>query len=254
MRAHLLHLTRPPLRRTLAGGALAMVALACGLVACGGLSEDAICQPGTTIFCRCPAGDPGEKVCAEDGLTFSECGGCEDRADPTGGASGVGGGAGSGGGGNPDGAPLYRPCTDGLECESGLCRYGYCTHACDKVSDCEFGAAECVPFGGVAVCMPVCSSVLDCEPYGTPPSMCGYAPAIDNWGVTVCANWGSDHTLVPDDTDCTPFEHGDCNLGYAHRKKVCSEEGLCATGCFSALDCPNGETCDSDATTVGACH
>lgn len=251
MRADLHDLTALASARRLPALAAAALFAMFGYAACGGLSEDAICQPGTTIFCRCPGGDPGEKACSDDGLTFGECGGCKDRPDLGGGD--VGGGSGVGGGGNPDGAPLYRPCSDGLECESGLCRYGYCTHACQKVSDCEYGVAECVPFGGVAVCMPHCDTVLDCEPYGTPPSMCGYAAAIDNWGVTVCAHWGAEQELVPNESDCTPFEHADCNLGYAHRQKVCSQEGLCKSGCFSDLDCPSGESCDSDATAVGGC-
>ncbi len=231
-----------------------MRALLVGLFAgatlgCGGESEgDTLCEPSSTIFCRCPAGDPGEKRCNEAGDAFGECSGCDDRPDA------VGGGPPGTGGGNPDGLPLYRACSDGLECESGLCRYGYCTVACEKVSDCEYLVAECVSFGGSAVCMPTCETAIDCEPFDAPPSLCGYATAVDNWGVTVCANWGSEHALLPTDSDCAPFEHSDCNLGYSRRERVCAAEGLCKAGCFGAIDCPEGASCSSDGETLGSCQ
>lgn len=209
--------------------------------------EGSLCTPESSIFCRCPAGDPGEKKCNAAGDAFGECQGCDDRPPIEGGASGgVGGGSG-------EGLPLYRACATSDECESGLCSDGYCTMVCEKVSDCELYVAECVAFAGNTVCRPVCESAIDCEPFGAPPSLCGFAPAVDNWGVTVCAGWGSEHELLPNDSDCAPFEHGDCNLGYAHLGHVCTEEGVCADGCFGAIDCPEGQSCSSDGATLGTC-
>ncbi len=242
-----------PVRIARCGKLLAELRVAALLLAsaCGGESgpvAGTLCTPESAIFCRCPAGDPGEKQCDAAGVAFGECEGCDDRPAVEGGASpGVGGGT-------AEGLPLYRPCSDGAECASGLCDGGYCTVTCAKVSDCEIYVAECVPFDGTSLCRPVCESATDCEPFGAPPSLCGFAPAVDNWGVTVCASWGAQHELVPNDSDCAPFEHGDCNLGYAHRAHVCTVEGLCADGCFGSIDCPEEESCSSDGSTLGACN
>lgn len=223
---------------------LRVVALA-ALVACGEEPIETLCEPASKIFCRCPGGEPGKKECSADGSEFGSCEGCKDRPE------GVGGG-GSGTAGVGGGAPLFRTCDTGDECESGFCQSGYCTTPCSKVSDCEYPIAECVSFAGQTFCMPTCKTAVDCEPFGTPQSKCGYATAVDNWGVTVCAYWGAEHTLVPDDTDCTPFEHEDCNLGYPGREKVCNEQGLCKTGCFTGADCTSS-SCSSDGSKVGSC-
>ncbi len=220
--------------------------LACGQGGCGEETLGTLCEPASQIFCRCPGGEPGKKECSAKGDAFGSCEGCKDRPEGTGGSSsGPGGGTGGG-------AALYRSCENGDECESGLCQSGYCTTPCDKVSDCEYPVAECVPFAGQTVCMPTCKTAVDCAPFGAPQSKCGYAPAIDNWGITACAYWGAEHQLVPEDTDCTPFEHEDCNLGYPGRERVCNDQGLCKVGCFTAADCL-GETCASDGAELGSC-
>ncbi len=213
---------------------------------CGDEPVATLCDPGSEIFCRCPGGDPGKKTCNAAGDAFASCEGCKDRPE----AAGGGGPIGEGGFGG--GAALYRACSSGDQCESGFCQSGYCTVPCAKVSDCEYQIAECVPFAGQTVCMPTCKTALDCEPFGPPDSRCGYAPAVDNWGVTACAFWGAEHTLVPDDTDCTPFEHEDCNLGYQSREKVCTDAGVCKTGCFTGADCQAG-ICSSDGSELGSC-
>lgn len=229
------------------GAALLALAPALAIAACeeeGGQ----LCEPETAIFCRCPGGDPGQKVCSEAGDAFGLCEGCEERPDP-----GEGGSDPGEGGSNPGGAPLYRPCTDASECESNTCEFGYCTVTCDKVSDCEFPVAECVSFSGATVCMPACEAALDCDEFGAPESKCGFAAAVDNWGVTVCATWGPEHQLMPDDSDCSPLDHEDCNLGYPNQEKVCTEQGLCKTGCFSKADCPDGQDCSSGGSDLGEC-
>ncbi len=239
---------RQELRLT-ARGWLALVAAsayAVTLAAACGDPVAALCKPDAKLFCRCPGGEPGQKLCSEKGDAFGACEGCPDRPDP-----GEGGGPLGQGGGTGEG-PLFRACSDGSECQTGLCQSGYCTVACTKVSDCEYPIAECVPFAGSTVCMPTCKTALDCEPFGTPQSKCGYATATDNWGVTVCAHWGAEHALVPVDTDCTPFDHEDCNLGYPGRELVCVAEGLCKEGCYSATDCGTG-TCSSDGSDLGGC-
>jgi hypothetical protein len=240
-------------RARLAVAAIAALAWGCGDE--GALPEGALCDPGTTIFCRCPGGDPGEKRCDDAGASFGACEGCADRPDPTGGAgAGTGGGGTTGpGGGAGEGAPLYRPCDDDAACDSGFCRFGYCTIPCAKVSDCAFGLAECVDFAGTTACMPVCEKAADCGVYGAPPSACGFATAVDNWGVTTCANWGASQELPPVGSDCAPFDHAACNLGYAGRGRVCSEKGVCAAGCFAPPDCPGGAACSSDGATLGSC-
>lgn len=35
--------------------------------------DDAVCIPGSNVFCRCPAGEPGTRRCADDGAAFEEC-------------------------------------------------------------------------------------------------------------------------------------------------------------------------------------
>jgi hypothetical protein len=89
--------------------------------------------------------------------------------------------------------------------------------------------------------------------FGAPPSACGFANAVDNWGVTVCASWGAEQRLPPIGSDCDPFDHPSCNLGYPGRARVCSERGLCEAGCFAPGDCPGGGACSSDGATMGSC-
>lgn len=244
--------------RRLIGAALAAGAIALA-AACGADTEaapaESLCSPGENIFCRCPGGVAGTKVCNDDGESFSECEFCQERDDSSG-ASGLGGGpgAGPGAGGGGTGLELLRPCFSGEECQSGLCENNYCTIECGRVSDCEYPISECVPWGGGAVCMPSCKTASDCEVYGAPPSLCGFSPAIDNWTVTVCANWADGHELLPTGTECPPLDHEACNLGYANREVVCGPEGVCAGGCFKEGDCPDGTSCSSPGDELGECR
>ena len=235
------------MRWRLAFGALGVALSASWLASCEDEQVASLCEPSAEIFCRCPDGAAGVKRCSAKGDAFGSCEGCADRPDPTGGSasSGQGGGVGEG---------LLRPCTDDAACASNNCQFGYCTVTCTKVSDCEYPKSECVSYAGATVCMPVCALATDCGPFGAPQSKCGYAPAIDNWGVTVCADWGAEHALVPVDSDCTPFEHTDCNLGYDKRERVCTAEGVCKAGCYSAADCTAGKQCSSDGSALGSCQ
>jgi hypothetical protein len=231
--------------------AFPLVGLALAFAGCPEEPLETLCDPGTEIFCRCKGGDPGTKTCDSAGQAFAECGPCEPRDEPVG--AGGSPGTTTTGGNEGGGAPLMRACAGPEECESGLCEFGYCTINCTKVSDCDSPAAECVPFAGKTVCMPSCETAVDCETYGAPPSGCGYAPAIDNWDVTVCSNWEAQHALVPDGTDCAPLSHVECNLGYLGRSKVCSAEGVCATGCFTDADCTTDQECDGSGSALGQC-
>jgi hypothetical protein len=184
--------------------------------------QSTLCEPGSNIFCRCPGGDPGTKPCADDGSAFGGCE-CAPRSNEHG------------------------------DCVSTLCLNGYCTMVCNLVSECPYPESECAQFiDGQHVCMPTCESAVDCKPFDAPPSLCGFTKAVDLWEVTVCANWDTNHALVPLDTDCVPFDHEACNLGYPGRELVCDERGLCAQGCFSQNDCPDGKTCNGSGAK-GSC-
>lgn len=230
-----------------------------------------LCQAGENIFCRCPGGAPGTKACVESGDAFGDCQPCTDRPS-TGpgqqgaggfglgpgaggfGASGGGGDGGAGPGGGSGTAALLAPCAGDGECASGMCRFNFCTTTCGAVSECPYPASECVPFDAtMTICMPSCQTASDCLPYEAPPSRCGFTSAVDNWDVTVCAEWGSAHQLMPPGTDCLPFDHSACNLGYQQLETVCTEQGVCAKGCYVNNDCPMGQTCSGQGS-LGNCQ
>jgi hypothetical protein len=232
------------------------------------LPADQLCQAGENIFCRCPGGAPGTKACLESGDAFDTCGPCEERPSSgpgqqgaggyglgpgSGGEGGLGGEGGGSGGGSGTGA-LLTPCEADDECESGMCRFHFCTQACEQVSECPYPASECVRFDADdTICMPTCSTAVDCVLYTAPPSRCGYTKAVDNWDVTVCADWGDAHALMPPGSDCLPFDHAACNLGYQHMEAVCTEQGVCAEGCYVPADCPEGSTCSTQGA-LGNCQ
>jgi hypothetical protein len=225
-----------------------------------------LCEPGSNIFCRCPGGDPGTKPCADDGSSFGECGPCDPRmstgpgtttsssSSSSGQGGGGQGGAGQGGNVTPGTGPLLSPCDAHGDCISTVCLNGYCTMVCNLVSECPYPASECANFNdGQTLCMPTCRKALDCKPFEAPPSLCGYTKAVDNWDVTVCGHWDTQHALMPIDTDCVPFDHEACNLGYPEREIVCTEQGLCKQGCFSQNDCPTGKSCNGNGGQ-GTCN
>ncbi len=241
-----------------------------GVLASGGcdgddIPEGQLCQAGENIFCRCPGGDPGTKACSVAGDAFGECDPCTQREStgpsgqgsggfgPTSGAGGFGPGNGSGGTGGAGSLALLAPCSDDGECGTGMCRFNYCTTTCTAVSQCPYPKSECVNFNDETICMPACQTAVDCVLYEAPPSQCGYTQAIDNWDVTVCSNWAETHSLKPDGTDCLPFDHAACNLGYQQKQTVCTEQGICAKGCYVNTDCPDGKTCSTQGT-LGNCN
>jgi hypothetical protein len=235
-------------------------ALGAVALAHGGCEDEALvglCEPGSNIFCRCPGGAPGTKSCDESGQSFGACLPCDERPStgPAGQGAGAGGsGSGQGPGGGPVGEePILSPCEGDGECQTGMCRMGFCTRTCTVVSDCPFPASECVTFDGTTMCIPACATASDCAPFTAPPSLCGYTTAVDNWDVTVCAHWGENHQVTPAGTDCLPFDHAACNLGYPGRAIVCTEQGVCAAGCFTDGDCPSGQTCP-DGGALGNCQ
>jgi hypothetical protein len=248
--------------------ALAVVALGVEVAVLGSGCDDGeslpagqLCQPGENIFCRCPGGAPGTKACVPTGDAFDECGPCEDRPASGPGNQGAGGfGLGPGGGGGDIGVggtgsePILSPCEGDGECQSGMCRFNFCTTACTKVSDCPYPDSECVEFDdSTTICMPTCETAIDCVLFTAPPSKCGYTQAVDNWDVTVCAEWGTNHHLMPVGTDCLPFDHDACNLGYQQMQSVCTEQGVCAEGCYVNADCPMGKTCSAQGS-LGNCQ
>ena len=244
--------------------AAAALALGWGCGNKGAKGRETLCDPGENIYCRCDNGDSGVKKCATDGNSFSECGHCHPafpaqqsvQVAVASSSSGAGGmhsvasstasmssSGGSGAGGASMTKALLAPCNFPEECDSNKCSYGYCTKKCAKFSDCPFPAAECVSFEGAAVCMPTCKTAANCEPVFLAPSLCGYAKAIDDLGVRVCADWGSQHQLMPAGTSCVSPNDSQCNLGYLHKQSVCANNDKCAVGCYDPIDCPNGKMC-----------
>ncbi len=234
------------------------------------LPADQLCAAGENIFCRCPGGAPGTKTCVESGDAFGECAPCTDRPSSgpgqqgaggfglgpgAGGFGAVGGGSEVGGGGGGTGTlALLSPCMADNECQSGVCRFNFCTMPCSTVSECPYPQSECVPFdSSTTICMPTCRTAVDCVLFEAPPSRCGFTRAVDNWDVTVCAEWGAAHQLMPPGTDCLPFDHPACNLGYQQMEAVCTEQGVCAKGCYVNADCPAGKTCSAQGA-LGNCQ
>ncbi|MEZ4298840.1 MAG: hypothetical protein R3B70_28070 [Polyangiaceae bacterium] len=254
----------------------------------GSPAAEQVCEPGTEVFCRpCPGNpnEPGTKTCNDDGAGFGECVSrtglcpictpgdttactCADGSDGVrecnsdgtdygscscGGAGGGGAGGGTTGGGGTGGSTggkaLFEACVQDSECESGDCPMGYCTKSCAKISDCPFGAAECVTFSGGSLCMPTCKDQGDCDVFGA-PSECGYTHAVDDFPVTTCADWLSSLELPPDGSECT--EDVDCNLGHEGEERVCSFQS-CTTGCYEDKDCPAAQLCSSMGA-LGKCE
>ncbi|MSP25387.1 MAG: hypothetical protein EXR75_09530 [Myxococcales bacterium] len=248
-----------------------------------------LCVPGENIFCRCDGGEPGTKECLSEGESFGTCGPCEPRENSGPGAQASGAGAttsgaggmtnssasggvttsggastsstssGAGGTMTPGATALLGACKNDGDCQSLKCRQGFCTKTCAKVAECPWPASECVPPASLPMpegplCMPSCNTAASCAPYGAPPSQCGYVKAIDSWGVTVCGTFGTAHALLPLGSDCLPFDHPACNLGYPGKERVCSAAGVCAAGCFSAQDCPKGKTCSTPGNVIGNCQ
>ena len=239
-----------------------------GYAACTAEDEqDTMCVAGENIFCRCPGGQAGTKACLEGGDSFGPCEPCTGRTTTgtptgtgtatgttTGTATGTATGSGGGGTGGAGTAPLYAPCTSESDCESGRCPMGYCTIDCTDVGECEQGVAECVEFVDLTVCMPVCSVQTDCQAYGCSGgvcSQCGYAEAVDLWGVTTCGDWGEYIEFPPEGIDCSYDEQ--CNLGMAGAQRVCHTFGVCAIGCYQPTDCPSGMDCSSSGA-IGTCQ
>ena len=231
------------------------LSLGVALGACGGpaASTEQVCEPGENIFCRCKGGEAGTKTCKDDGKSFEACvtrtGDC-----PTPGTGGDGGsgatGATGGSGGSPAGKALFTACADDTECESMDCRFGFCTQGCAKYDDCILGKGECVPVKGVLVCTPDCELTSFCDGKYGAPSTCGFAEAVDGFGVTTCADWEDALKLPPDGSDCSSDEN--CNLGNLGQEWVCSFNA-CTSGCYVADDCPSGTTCSSSGS-LGKCQ
>lgn len=254
---------------------LGTLALSPGLAigACGGPSTPAekVCEPGENIFCRCKGGEAGTKTCKDDGESFESCvtrtgdcptpgtggdggTGATGAAGGTGGSGATGGSGGSvgggGSGGSPAGKALFTACAQDDECDSMDCRFGFCTQGCVKYDDCVLGKGECVPVKGVLVCTPDCELTSFCDDKYGVPSACGFAEAVDGFGVTTCADWEEALKLPPDGSDCANDEN--CNLGNLGQEWVCAF-AACTSGCYVAADCPSEKTCSSSGS-LGKCQ
>lgn len=234
----------------------------------GGGTPTITCDPGEEIFCRCPGGDPGTKTCNPDGHSFDDCitrsGSCPDISSSsssssgggtggfggTGGTGGMTGGGGTGGTGGALGGYL-DPCGGSdADCQSGMCRYGYCTKECAKYDECTLGVGECISFMGEQICMPVCTDTGDCLATYANPSACGYTTAVDGTPVTTCSDWLTSLEVPPEGTNCD--EDLGCHLGNDGVQSVCAF-GACTKGCYGQSDCPTNTSCSS-STNLGHCE
>ena len=245
-------------------------------------TDETICEPGTPVFCPCTKDRPGEKICADDGKSFSPCranfgGDCGEVVDTTsvgaggagGGAGGSGGGAGgsgggvggSGGAGGAGGGTgtlaLFEACASDGDCQTGQCPMGFCTRGCATYTECGDGPVQgdCMKFdfGAVQICMPYCS-VADCNAIGNPEgctdcvaygelSLCGYGVASDGYKFSTCAEWGDEWESAPPGTECGDNDFY-CHLGYLYEPNVCIF-GACAEGCYTDDNCPPELVCSS---------
>ncbi len=245
---------------------LALAFLVVGVACPSSPAEDQICAPGENIFCRCPNGSPGTKLCHDDGLGFSECvvgfgEPCEDRGQGGEAPAGVGGAgstttASSSTGGPTGDKPLYEKCAAGSQCQSGLCPMGFCTMPCTDSKECTFNVGECVDFNadGNAHCFPVCHAQADCADYGCAEqvcSECGFGYAVDDWPIAVCADWATKLAYPPEGSECT--KDSDCTLGHQGAERVCGKfTQVCVAGCYANSDCPAGTSCNGQGG-LGEC-
>ncbi len=218
---------------------------------------DTLCTPGANIFCRCRGGEAGTKQCAEDGMSFDQCTAPTGPCPEIGGSSSSSSSGSSGDGGSSSGKELLEPCQTATECQSEICRMGYCTKDCAQWTECTDEEAEifgdCVAINGMfQQCVPYCWDLEtgeNCqEKYGG-PSACGYTPAVDALYVTVCADWDGVPPLPPVGHEC--FFDDDCHLDNLGQQLVC-EFDFCVGGCHEATDCPDAMICGDG--TPGACE
>jgi hypothetical protein len=132
----------------------------------GLVCQNSMCvQPGNPSACSTPC--PTGQTCQSDGTC---------KPDGVGG----GGGGGGGGGNNPAPGEIGSSCTDGSQCNSGLCaslgNQHFCTSTCDpaNASSCPSGNS-CVAAGADHICEPNgasggtgvgCSAIPGAQPGG----------------------------------------------------------------------------------------
>jgi hypothetical protein len=217
-------------------------------------SGETLCEGGSEVFCRCPGGRAGTKRCSDDGSGYGDCrvsSGDLCGSDISSGPSSSSSSSSSSGSSGSGGTPLYGYCESDSDCESGVCPMRFCTKKCKKYEDC-LPNAECVEFGGSKLCRPKCKNQDDCAQYKT-PSQCGFAPAIDDFGVTVCSDWGNNLAFPYDGWECQ--SDSDCNLGIFGTGRVCGNfANTCVGGCYSKADCPAGKSCSSNGSSLGSCN
>ncbi len=222
----------------------------------GNTGGGTLCDPGENIFCRCPGGEAGTKMCKADGMSFEACvtreGPCPEIPMSTSATSTTTSttstGTGGGGGGTP--GALYDACGMDADCASSKCLYGFCTTDCAKFDECELGTGECVQIMGNQICLPVCDVTASCEGWYGAPSTCGYTAAVDGTPVTTCADWKDTLQVPPAGSDC--MDDVACNLGNGGVQAVCAF-GACTKGCYQQSDCPPNTTCSSAGATLGSC-
>jgi hypothetical protein len=207
--------------------------------------EPGYCDPGSDVFCRCRGrAEPGTKRCNSAGTNF---GACESAAGSCVEVMGEGPGD-----GNAEGKSLLAACETDGDCQSGMCRYGFCTQECAKYQECnatEKYEGDCLKVdASTQLCVPVCEVQQDCAEFGK-DSMCGFGLAVDAFAIIVCFDFQGP-SLPNEGFECESDEG--CHLGITGQKLVC-EAGNCVGGCHGDADCPEGEKCSVGAPgTCGA--
>ena len=81
----------------------------------------------------------------------------------------------------------------------------------------------------------------------------GFALAIDDWGVAICANWEGALAFPPEGYECQ--QDVDCNLGHNGVGRVCGKfTSVCVAGCYSESDCPTAKSCSEKGGLLGTCQ
>lgn len=202
------------------------------------------CTPGDQKACDCPGGTVGVQLCAEDGLHFESCSGCNPE---------------------PTGCSPETECTPGSTMPCGNCGVMVCNAAC-QWSACT-GEGECTP-GDSTICghcgTQACSATCawsDCTDQGTcapgdvePCGNCGSHVCTDACDWNACADEG---VCAPGDVvACGPV--GDCGTklcGVGCDWGVCT--GICTDGYYCAAQvcnlCDVSSCCTAFGYDLGTC-
>ena len=145
------------------------------------------------------------------------------------------------------------PCTDPLECSSGICLglgapvpwadpYDICTVQCDSDDKCPAGyTCQQVPGAAGRVCHPAIDNIAPCNTYMECGGVCPVGGGVNEADVAVCAQVDANQ---PGYCTCTCAHASDCPTGYScHRgldSGVALRPGICTP--IAGYICPTEAT------------